>query len=161
MSSSTLSARVRNPSPKYERNREVTKIEAHMPQTTKHHISKEKENQRVFLFSNKQHSDATRVSFEKTKSNYDDSSVVSQKPPNRYYMYNLERYFKNLPIEEHLIKLYRDHFLQTCQGINFSKIVKPVDPKELAAKKVYLPKDEKYKRNISPPSCSNSHYLSL
>lgn len=64
----------------------------------------------------------------------------------QYYMAGLEKYLKNREIEsEYFFKIYREHFLQGYQAINFCKYLKAPDPAELAKKKVYLPKKECYK----------------
>lgn len=69
----------------------------------------------------------------------------------QYYMAGIEKYIKNSsPSHEndYFAKIYREHFLQGYQAINFCKYLKPVDPAELAKKKVYLPKKESHKGNI-------------
>ncbi len=76
-----------------------------------------------------------------------------QKPVNtvcQYYSAGLEKYVKtNANFEnDYFAKIYREHFLQGYQAINFCKYLKPVDPAELAKKKVYLPKRESHKGKI-------------
>jgi len=69
------------------------------------------------------------------------ASIVCQ-----YYMAGVEKYLKLGNMEnEYFAKIYREHFLQGYQAINFCKYLKAVDPTELAKKKVYLPKRESHK----------------
>ena len=64
----------------------------------------------------------------------------------QYYMAGLEKYLKHGSQDnEYFAKIYKEHFLQGFQAINFCKYLKAVDPTELAKKKVYLPKKECYK----------------
>lgn len=61
-------------------------------------------------------------------------------------MASLERYLKNpYSGDEYFSKIFRDHFTQTFQALNFCKYLKPVDQKELTKKKVYLPKRETHR----------------
>jgi len=63
-----------------------------------------------------------------------------------YYMTNIERYLKGSSADdEYFEKIYKEHFLQTYQAVNFCKYLKPVDPVELNKKRVYLPKRETHK----------------
>lgn len=69
----------------------------------------------------------------------------------QYYMAGIEKYLKNTSASfegDYFAKIYREHFLQGYQAINFCKYLKPVDPAVLAQKKVYLPKKESHKGNI-------------
>jgi len=66
----------------------------------------------------------------------------------QYYMAGIEKYLKNTSASfegDYFAKIYREHFLQGYQAINFCKYLKPVDPTVLAQKKVYLPKKESHK----------------
>jgi len=65
----------------------------------------------------------------------------------QYYMAGIDRYLRNNVNYEtdYFAKIYKEHFLQGYQAINFCKYLKAVDPAELAKKKVYLPKKETHK----------------
>jgi len=65
----------------------------------------------------------------------------------QYYMAGIDRYLRNnVNFEtDYFAKIYKEHFLQGYQAINFCKYLKAVDPAELAKKKVYLPKKESHK----------------
>lgn len=61
-------------------------------------------------------------------------------------MASLEKYVKDPYYgDEYFSKIYREHFTQSFSAITFCKNLKPVDPKELAKRKVYLNKKECYK----------------
>mmetsp|Transcript_13943 Transcript_13943/g.11918 ORF Transcript_13943/g.11918 Transcript_13943/m.11918 type:complete len:257 (-) Transcript_13943:179-949(-) len=61
-------------------------------------------------------------------------------------MAGMEKYLRDpYAGDEYFSKIYREHFGQSFQAINFCKYLKPVDPKELAKRKVYLNKKECYK----------------
>jgi len=64
-----------------------------------------------------------------------------------YYMAGIDKYLRNnVNFEtDYFAKIYKEHFLQGYQAINFCKYLKAVDPAELAKKKVYLPKKESHK----------------
>lgn len=90
----------------------------------------------------------TPVNEEKSQQNRSDSALTSKQPIS-YYMAPLEKYLKNpYSGDEYFSKIYREHFTQSFQALNFCKNLKPIDPKELAKKKVYLPKHEAYKGNL-------------
>ncbi len=73
----------------------------------------------------------------------------SGRSTHQYYMTNLEKYLKTPQAgDEYFSKIYREHFMQTYQALNFCKYLKPVDPKELSKKKVYLPKRESHKGTL-------------
>ena len=64
----------------------------------------------------------------------------------QYYMAGLEKYLKHgIQDSEYFAKIYKEHFLQGFQAINFCKFLKAPDPSELAKKKVYLAKKDCYK----------------
>ena len=72
----------------------------------------------------------------------------------QYYMAGIDKYLRNIVNYEtdYFAKIYKEHFLQGYQAINFCKYLKAVDPAELAKKKVYLPKKETHKGTDSPES---------
>ena len=66
-----------------------------------------------------------------------------------YYMTNIQRYVAGPDTDdEYFEKIYREHFLQTFQAVNFCRYLKNVDPMELDQKKVYLPRREGYKGKL-------------
>lgn len=70
-----------------------------------------------------------------------------------YYMSNVHKYLCRLDIDdEYFEKIYKEHFLQSIQAVNFCRYLKPPDPLELNKKRVFLPKRESHKRKI--------HYMS-
>ena len=64
-------------------------------------------------------------------------SVVKTQIP-LYYMSGLEKHHKVEDTNDYFCKLYRDHFIQSVQAMQFCRNLKPVDQAELAKKKVYL-----------------------
>jgi len=63
-----------------------------------------------------------------------------------YYMTNIQRYVAGPDTDdEYFEKVYKEHFLQTFQAVNFCRYLKNVDPMDLDQKKVYLPRREGYK----------------
>ena len=63
-----------------------------------------------------------------------------------YYMTSIERYIRGVDIDdEYFEKIYKEHFLQTYQAVNFCRYLKDVNVAELEKKKVYLPKRESHK----------------
>ena len=71
-------------------------------------------------------------------------------------MAGMEKYLRDpYAGDEYFSKIYREHFGQSFQAINFCKYLKPVDPKELAKRKVYLNKKECYKGNFEWYRCDS------
>lgn len=66
------------------------------------------------------------------------------KKPFIYYMSNLEKFHRNIE-NEYFAQIYREHFMQSFQAMMFCRFLRPVDPKVLAQKKVYLNKRETHK----------------
>ena len=67
------------------------------------------------------------------------------KQHSQYYMASLAKHMKGYDSGDYFCKLFRDHFAQCYQAINFCKNLKPVDQKELAKKKVYIPKRDSHR----------------
>lgn len=67
-----------------------------------------------------------------------------------YYMQGLERHFREPDNNDYFCKIYREHFFQSFQAMNFCKNLKDVDPKELNKRKVHLPRLDRHKGNIPP-----------
>jgi hypothetical protein len=65
-----------------------------------------------------------------------------------YYTSFLEKYHRNYHENDYFCQIYREHFLQSYQAMMFCKYLKPVDPKVLAQKRVFLTKRESCKGNI-------------
>ena len=62
-----------------------------------------------------------------------------------YYMSGLEKHHKVEDMNDYFCKLYREHFIQSVQGMQFCRNLRPVDQNELTKKKVYLKKRESHK----------------
>ena len=61
-------------------------------------------------------------------------------------MTSIERYIRGVDIDdEYFEKIYKEHFLQTYQAVNFCKYLKDVSAAELEKKRVCLPKRESHK----------------
>lgn len=122
------------------------------PKTTTSNDSK------VFVFNNnklveqKQEKKSTRGStpLNKTQNKESDSDDLTPtmtpttKKPFIYYMTNLEKFHRNIE-NEYFAQIYREHFMQSFQAMMFCRFLRPVDPKVLASKKVYLNKRETHK----------------
>jgi len=68
----------------------------------------------------------------------DDSSPASS--TFTYYATSLEKHHRNRNDMDYFCQLYKEHFIQSFQALTFCKYLRPVDPKVLAQKKVFLPK---------------------
>ena len=66
-----------------------------------------------------------------------------------YYMTGLEKAHRWTGGLDYFAQIYREHFLQSFQALNFVKSLKPVDPAILAQKRVNLPRKDIHKGNIS------------
>lgn len=64
-----------------------------------------------------------------------------------YYMTGLEKAHRWSGGLDYFAQIYREHFMQSFQALNFVKSLKPVDPAVLAQKRVNLPKKDIYKGN--------------
>jgi Dullard-like phosphatase family protein len=71
-------------------------------------------------------------------------SLQQDKKPFIYYMTNLEKYHRHHEYD-YFSQIYKEHFIQSYQAMMFCKYLKPVDPKMLAQKRVYLNKRESHK----------------
>ena len=72
-------------------------------------------------------------------------SPVLRSTPQIYYMTWLEKYHKYPDEKDYFSQIYREHYMQSFQAMAFCKFIKPVDPKVLAQKKVFLTKRESHK----------------
>ena len=68
-----------------------------------------------------------------------------EKPQFTYYVTSLEKSHRCPDETDYFNQLYLEHFIQTYQAMLFCKFMKPADPQQLEAKKVYLPKRETHK----------------
>ena len=64
---------------------------------------------------------------------------------NVYYIATIVKAFLQRDSEELLLKISREHFLQTFQSILFSQGLKPIPQARIDEKKMILPKKEFYK----------------
>ncbi len=62
-----------------------------------------------------------------------------------YYMTLLERHHRQFNDNDYFSQIYKEHFIQSYQSLTFCKYLKPVDPRVLAQKKVFLPKRPTHK----------------
>jgi len=62
-----------------------------------------------------------------------------------YYITSLEKHHRNWNDSDYFCQIYKEHFIQSFQALTFCKYLKPVDPKMLAQKKVFLPKKPSHK----------------
>ena len=72
-------------------------------------------------------------------------SPILSTPSQIYYMTWLEKYHRHPDERDYFSQIYREHFMQSFQAMGFCKFIKPVDPKVLAQKKVFLTKRETHK----------------
>jgi CTD small phosphatase-like protein 2 len=73
------------------------------------------------------------------------TSPMEKKSSIVYYVTGLEKYHRNYYENDYFCQIYREHFLQTYQAMMFCRYLKPVDPKVLAQKRVFLSKRESHK----------------
>jgi hypothetical protein len=73
------------------------------------------------------------------------TSPLEKKAQIVYYVTGLEKYHRNYFENDYFCQIYREHFLQTYQAMMFCRYLKPVDPKVLAQKRVFLSKRESHK----------------
>lgn len=69
----------------------------------------------------------------------------SKASPFIYYVTSLEKHHRFIDEDNYFCQLFREHFLQTYQAMQFCKYMKPADPKQLQSKKVFLAKRETHK----------------
>jgi len=62
-----------------------------------------------------------------------------------YYITSLEKHHRNWNETDYFCQIYKEHFIQSFQSLTFCKYLRPVDPKMLAQKKVFLPKKPAHK----------------
>jgi len=62
-----------------------------------------------------------------------------------YYVTDLERHHRNWNEADYFCQIYKEHFIQTFQALTFCKYLRPVDPRVLNQKKVFLPKRATHK----------------
>jgi len=73
------------------------------------------------------------------------SELVPSKNAFTYYSTSLEKHHRNWNDSDYFCQIYKEHFIQSFQALTFCKYLKPVDPKLLAQKKVFLPKKASHK----------------
>ncbi|KAL4505421.1 hypothetical protein ABPG72_002483 [Tetrahymena utriculariae] len=83
------------------------------------------------------------------KKHFVSKSYDKQHPEIQYYHHGLMKAFKTPYPMDQMSILFRQHFLQTCQGVLYSNLARPVNPKDLVTKKVQLgPRNPKYKKTL-------------
>jgi len=73
------------------------------------------------------------------------SELVPSKNNFTYYSTSLEKHHRNWNDSDYFCQIYKEHFIQSFQALTFCKYLRPVDPKVLAQKKVFLPKKASHK----------------
>ncbi|KAL4496104.1 hypothetical protein ABPG72_015526 [Tetrahymena utriculariae] len=76
--------------------------------------------------------------------------VVTPKIPihQEYYMPGIEKCYR-LPLpQDYFSQIYREHFLQTYQGIQYAGLARPANPHDLQQKKVFLKNKQPGKKTI-------------
>ena len=74
--------------------------------------------------------------------------LASNKDTFTYYSTSLEKHHRNWNDNDYFCQIYKEHFIQSFQALTFCKYLRPVDPKVLAQKKVFLPKKGIHKGNL-------------
>ena len=87
-----------------------------------------------------------QINRDASRSNSSGLSALKTQIPT-YYMSGLEKHHKVEDRNDYFCKLYREHFIQSVQGMQFCRNLRPVDQNELTKKKVYLTKRESHKGN--------------
>lgn len=77
----------------------------------------------------------------------------AEKKPFIYYMTNMEKHQRNPNDYDYFCNIYREHFIQTYQAMMFCRYLRPVDPKVLGQKKVFLNKRETCKGKLREGGC--------
>jgi Dullard-like phosphatase family protein len=62
-----------------------------------------------------------------------------------YYITSQEKHHRNYNETDYFCQIYKEHLIQSFQALTFCKYLRPVDPKMLAQKKVFLPKKPAHK----------------
>lgn len=55
-----------------------------------------------------------------------------------YYLSKVEKAYRLPLANDYFSNLYREHFVQTCQGVLYSNLAKPIEQNDFVAKRVYL-----------------------
>lgn len=140
----TLSTKNSNVSPTLFKSSEITKSTYHIPQTTKASAMRDSTHQ-SFIFTRASNDFSSQNSQEKLRRSSYEIYQPQPKPSPTYYMKNLQKALTSPNSDDYFNRIYSEHFIQTFQGVNISKYVKTLEFKDLAAKKVYLPKSDYYK----------------
>jgi len=74
-----------------------------------------------------------------------DSKLEKSERIPKYYMHRLEQAYKYPDFFDFFNQIYREHFFQTCQAINFIRNLNPPDSSMLHSKMINLPKKETHK----------------
>ena len=78
-----------------------------------------------------------------------DGEDVPRKDLFTYYITSQQKYHRSWSESDYFCQIYKEHLIQSFQALTFCKYLKPVDPKVLAQKKVFLPKRPTHKGILS------------
>lgn len=73
-----------------------------------------------------------------------DDEVTPKRDTFTYYVTSLEKHHRTWS-EDYFCQIYKEHFIQSFQALTFCKYLRPVDPRMIAQKKVFLPKKPSHK----------------
>jgi len=108
-------------------------------------FGKNKINQTTLVSSAETAKTKGRSSGPSTPLHKESESPVLNKNAFTYYSTSLEKHHKNWNENDYFCQIYKEHFIQSFQALTFCKYLRPVDPKVLAQKKVFLPKKASHK----------------
>lgn len=74
-----------------------------------------------------------------------DEDVTPKRDAFTYYTTSLEKHHRNWNDSDYFCQIYKEHFIQSFQALTFCKYLRPVDPRMIAQKKVFLPKKPSHK----------------
>jgi len=113
-------------------------------------FSKGRLNQQALASSSQENSKHKAKSFAQNREfsrEFETSEDYSLKKKDNftYYITSLEKHHRNWNESDYFCQIYKEHFIQSFQALTFCKYLKPVDPKMLAQKKVFLPRKPAHK----------------
>jgi len=116
-------------------------------------FSKNRLNQQALVSSSQEVSKTKgRISGPSTPGHKDkeeqDSYYANELPSKNaftYYITSLEKHHRQWNNSDYFCQIYKEHFIQTFQTLTFCKYLKPVDPRVISQKKVFLPKRATHK----------------
>lgn len=99
---------------------------------------------------------ASKLVFSSQKKEFQDSNEsttllaptdIASATTTAYYMSNFQKYLKNPNPKDYFNQIYREHFNQSYQALQFVKRTKPVPARTLQAKRVFLSRRPGYQGN--------------